>query len=71
MLSLPKLRSVREYLSKFKEVWRGSCIGKILIGIVCYIGVVQAWLLLVAFLGVVIWTIKKRVMESKIYKSVS
>ncbi len=64
ILTIPKLRSAREYFGRFKEVWSGSYVGKILIGIICYIGVTQVWLLLIAFQGVVLWGIKKGVSKS-------
>lgn len=60
ILTIPKIKKPLDYLVSFKGMWANSYIGKILIGIVAYIGVVQIWLLLLTFLGLILWKMKKK-----------
>lgn len=60
ILSVPGLKSPKVYLNSFKDMWSNSYFGKILIGIVGYIGITQVWLLLIMFQGVALWKLKKR-----------
>jgi len=60
ILSVPGLKSPKVYLNSFKDMWSNSYFGKILIGIVGYIGITQVWLLLITFQGMALWKLKMR-----------
>ena len=60
ILSIPKIRLPKAYVKSFADTWNNSYIGKIIIGVIGYIGVAQIWLAIVAFQGLILWEIKKR-----------
>ena len=59
ILKVPDVKSPKEYIKIFAEMWDNSCIGKVLIGIIGFVGVTQVWLLLIAFQGFVLWKMRK------------
>ena len=60
ILTVPKLKKPKEYLSSLLETWNNSYLGKLLIGIIGFVCITQAWLFFVAILCLLIWRIKKK-----------
>lgn len=58
ILTVPRAIPPQDYIKVFAETWDNSYIGKVLIGIIGFVGITQAWLLLVAFQGVLLWRMR-------------
>ncbi len=60
ILTMPKLKKPKEYLTSLLETWNNSYLGKLLIGIIGFVCLTQAWLFFVAVQCLLIWRMKKK-----------
>ena len=60
ILTMPKLKEPKEYLNSLQETWNNSYLGKLLIGIIGFVCLTQAWLFFITIQCLLIWRIKKK-----------